>query len=85
MEEKIIVPTLSREEVEDYRKRLGCYLQIMTYYKKMMDEGELDMEDYDRLELVYLKKYQINEKSLQRMDLKSIAERDDKFIYNFDK
>lgn len=77
MEEKIIVPTLSREEVEDYRKRLGCYLQIMTYYKKMMDEGELDMEDYDRLELVYLKKYQINEKSLQRMDLKSIAERDE--------
>ena len=77
MEEKIIVPTLSREEVEDYRKRLGCYLQIMTYYKKMMDEGELDMEDYDRLERVYLKKYQINEKSLQRMDLKSVAEKDD--------
>ena len=78
MEEKIIVPTLSREEIEDYRTRLGYYLQIMTYYKKMMDEGSLDMEDYDHLERVYLKKYQINEKSLQRMDLKSIAESDER-------
>ena len=50
----------------------------------MMDDGLLEMEDYDRLERVYLKKYQINEKNLERMDLRIIAD-DDKFIYNFDK
>ena len=77
MEQKIIVPTLSRERVEDYRTRLGRYLAIMCFFKKMMDDGDLSMEDYDELERVFLEKYRINEKSLQRMDLKSISERDD--------
>ena len=77
MEQKIIVPTLSRERVENYRTRLGRYLDIMCFFKKMMDDGDLSMEDYDELERVFLEKYRINEKSLQRMDLKSISERDD--------
>ena len=77
MEQRIIVPTLSREQVEDYRKRLGKYLMIMFFFKKMMDDGDLSMEDYNQLERVFLEKYRIHEKSLHRMDLKSIAERDD--------
>ena len=35
------------------------------------------MEEYDRLEHMYLVKYRINEKSLLRMDLKSMAQEDD--------
>ncbi len=74
MEEQIIVPTLSREKVEDYRIRLSRYLMIMSFFKKMMDDGELSMQDYDKLERMFLEKYRINERSVQRMDLKSIAE-----------
>ena len=77
MEQKVIVPTLSREQVEDYRNRLGKYLLIMCFFKKMMDDGDLPMEEYEQIEKIYLEKYRINEKSLQRMNLKSIAERDD--------
>ena len=77
MEQRIIVPTLSRERVEDYRKRLCQYLLVMCFFKQMMDDGDLSMEDYEQIEKIYLEKYRINEKSLQRMDLKSIAERDD--------
>jgi len=76
MEQRIIVPTLSRERVEDYRKRLCQYLLVMYFYKEMMDIGDLSMEDYDQIEKLYLEKCRINEKSLFRMDLKSIAERD---------
>lgn len=75
-QEEIIIPKMSREEIEDYRMRLGRYIIIMTYLKRMMDQGELSMEDYDSLERVYLAKYRINEKSLERMNLKSISERD---------
>ena len=74
MEERIIVPTLSREKVEDCRIRLSRYLAIMCFFKKMMDDDDLSMEDYDQLERMFLEKYRINEKSIQRMDLKSIAE-----------
>lgn len=77
MEQKVIVPTLSRERIEDYRKRLCNYIMVMCIYKKMMDDGDLSMEDYDQIEKLYLEKYRINEKSLLRMNLKSIAERDD--------
>ena len=77
MEERIIVPTLGREKVEKYRIRLSRYLMIMCFFKKMMDDGDLSMEDYDQLERTFLEKYRINESSVERMDLKSIAERDD--------
>ena len=77
MEERIIVPTLSREKVEDYRIRLSRYLTIMCFFKKMMDDGDLSMEDYDQLERTFLEKYCINENSVERMDLKRVAERDD--------
>ena len=77
MEQKVIVPTLSRERVEDYRKRLCQYLLVMYFFKELMDIGDLSMEDYEQIEKMFLEKYRINEKSLVRMDLKSIAERDD--------
>ena len=77
MEERIIVLTLSREKVEDYRIRLSRYLTIMCFFKKMMDDGDLSMEDYDQLERMFLEKYRVNEKRIQRMDLKSIADLDD--------
>lgn len=77
MEQKIIVPTLSRKRVENYRIRLGRYLATMCFFKKMMDDGDLSMEDYDELERVFLEKFRMNEKSLQRTDLKSVSERDD--------
>ena len=76
MEQKVIVPTLSRERVEDYRKRLCQYLLVMYFFKELMDIGDLSMEDYEQIEKMFLEKYRINEKSLVRMDLKSIAERD---------
>ena len=75
-QEEIIIPKMSREEIEDYRMRLGRYIIVMTHLKRMMDQGELSMEDYDSLERVYLAKYRIDEKSLERLDLKSISERD---------
>jgi|BioPla2DNA2_1021312.scaffolds.fasta_scaffold22180_4 hypothetical protein len=74
---EIIVPTVSRKEVEDYRKRLGNYIIAMTYFKKMLDEGEINVDQYSEIERKLLAKYRISEKSLKRMDLKSIAERDD--------
>lgn len=74
---EIIVPKLSRKEVEDYRTRLGNYIIAMTYFKKMLDEGEINVDQYSEIERKLLAKYRISEKSLKRMDLKSIAERDD--------
>lgn len=74
---KIIVPTVSRKEVEDYRKRLGNYIIAMTYFKKMLDEGEITVNQYSEIERKLLAKYRISEKSLKRMDLKSIADRDE--------
>lgn len=71
-----IVPKLPRKIVDEYRARLGIYLRSMFYYKKMLDEDLISEEEYSEIELMLLKKYQISPKSLQRMDLKSIAERD---------
>lgn len=71
--EEIIIPTMTREEVEEYRTRLGHYIMIMSHYKQMMDDGLITMEGYDHLERIYLAKYRINEKSLHRMDLRNIA------------
>lgn len=48
----------------------------MTYYKKMLDDELISVEEYSEIELALLKKYQLSPKSLERMDLKSIAERD---------
>lgn len=71
-----IVPRLPRKMVDEYRARLGSYLRSMLYYKKMLDENHISEEEYSEIELMLLKKYQISPESLQRMDLKSLAERD---------
>ena len=52
------------------------YIRSMTYYKKMLDDELISVEEYSEIELALLKKYQLSPKSLERMDLKSIAERD---------
>ncbi len=71
-----IVPRLPRKMVDEYRARLGSYLRSMFYYKKMLDENHISEEEYSEIELMLLKKYQISPNSLQRMDLKSLSERD---------
>ncbi len=64
-----------RKMVEEYRTNLCNYIRSMTYYKKMLDDELISVEEYSEIELALLKKYQLSPKSLQRMDLKSIAER----------
>ena len=71
-----IVPRLPRKMVEEYRMNLCNYIRSMTYYKKMLDDGLISVEEYSEIELALLKKYQLSPKSLERMDLKSIAQRD---------
>ena len=71
-----IIPRLPRKMVEEYRMNLCNYIRSMTYYKKMLDDELISVEEYSEIELALLKKYQLSPKSLERMDLKSIAERD---------
>lgn len=71
-----IIPRLPRKMVKEYRTNLCNYIRSMTYYKKMLDDELISVEEYSEIELTLLKKYQLSPKSLDRMDLKSIAERD---------
>lgn len=70
-----IIPRLPKKMVEEYRMNLCNYIRSMTYYKKMLDDELISVEEYSEIELALLKKYQLSPNSLQRMDLKSIAER----------
>ena len=76
MKKNRIIPRLPRKMVEEYRTNLCNYIRSMTYYKKMLDDELISVEEYSEIELALLKKYQLSPKSLERMDLKSIAERD---------
>lgn len=75
MKTEIIMPRMSKEEVEDYRSRLGSYLYSMCFFKKMLDDGDINEDEYSEIEKMLLAKYRVSEKSLQRMDLISIAQR----------
>ena len=76
MKKNRIIPRLPRKMVEEYRTNLCNYIRSMTYYKKILDDELISVEEYSEIELALLKKYHLSSKSLQRMDLKSIAERD---------
>lgn len=76
MKSNRIIPRLPRKMVEEYRTNLCNYIRSMTYYKKMLDDELISAEEYSEIELMLLKKYQLSPKSLERMDLKSVAERD---------
>lgn len=47
----------------------------MCFFKKMLDDGDINEDEYSEIEKMLLAKYRVSEKSLQRMDLISIAQR----------
>ena len=57
-----IIPRLPRKMVEDYRASLYNYIRSMTYYKKMLDDELISVEEYSEIELTLLKKYQLSPK-----------------------
>ena len=58
---------LSESEIEDYMKRLTHYIVSMCFFEKMLDNGELPIDDYIDIERKLALKYGINEKSIFRM------------------
>lgn len=41
---------LTESEIEDYTKRLAHYIVSMCFFEKMLDNGELSIEDYIDIE-----------------------------------
>lgn len=51
----------------DYATRVHNYIVTMTYYEGLLDKGEITAEDYNKIELKILTKYQLLEESIFRM------------------
>ena len=53
----------------DYAKRVHNYIVAMTYYEGMLNKGEISAEDYNKIEIKILVKYQLPEESIFRMNV----------------
>ena len=53
----------------DYATRVHNYIVAMTYYKGMLNRGEISAEDYNKIEIKILVKYQLPEESIFRMNV----------------
>ena len=53
----------------DYAKRVHNYIVAMTYYEGMLNRGEFSAEDYNKIEIKILVKYQLPEESIFRMNV----------------
>ena len=53
----------------DYAKRVHNYIVAMTYYEGMLNRGEISAEDYNKIEIKILVKYQLPEESIFRMNV----------------
>ena len=51
----------------EYATRVHNYIAAMTYYEGMLDGGEISAEDYNKIEIKILTKYQLPEESIFRM------------------
>ena len=53
----------------EYATRVHNYIVAMTYYEGMLDRGEISAEDYNKIEIKILVKYQLPEESIFRMNV----------------
>ena len=53
----------------DYATRVQNYIIAMTYYEGMLNKGEISAEDYNKIEIKTLVKYQLPEESIFRMNV----------------
>ena len=53
----------------DYATRVHNYIIAMTYYEGMLNKGEISAEDYNKIEIKTLVKYQLPEESIFRMNV----------------
>ena len=53
----------------DYATRVQNYIIAMTYYEGMLNRGEISAEDYNKIEIKILVKYQLPEESIFRMNV----------------
>ena len=53
----------------DYATRVHNYTVTMTYYEGMLNRGEISAEDYNKIEIKVLAKYQLPEESIFRMNV----------------
>ena len=53
----------------DFAKRVHNYIVAMTYYEGMLNRGEISAEDYNKIEIKILVKYQLPEESIFRMNV----------------
>ena len=53
----------------DYATRVHYYIVAMTYYEGMLNRGEISAEDYNKIEIKILAKYQLSEESIFRMNV----------------
>ncbi len=58
---------LTESEIEDYTMRLTHYIASMCFFEKMLDNGELSVQDYNDIERTLALKYGISEESIFRM------------------
>ena len=55
----------------EYATRVHNYIVAMTYYEGMLNRGEISAEDYNKIEIKILVKYQLPEESIFRMNVES--------------
>lgn len=53
----------------EYATRVHNYIVAMTYYEGMLNRGEISAEDYNKIEIKILVKYQLPEESIFRMNV----------------
>lgn len=53
----------------DYATRVHNYIVTMTYYEGMLNRGEISAEDYNKIEIKILAKYQLPEENIFRMNV----------------
>ena len=53
----------------DYATRVHYYIVAMTYYEGTLNRGEISAEDYNKIEIKILVKYQLPEESIFRMNV----------------